>query len=101
MKGPATLSACALLLTAAVSAQVPRFRGPERISAGGTPIDLGHYTAPVMIDWNGDGKKDMIVGQFSFGQIAYFENVGEDSAPVFSSYEYLKADGQIIQLPYG
>jgi len=91
----------ALAVAVPAFGQVPRFRGPVRIESGGTPIDLGYYTAPVMFDWNDDGKKDMVVGQFSYGQIAYFENVGEDSAPVFASYEYLHADSQIIQLPYG
>ncbi|MFO7639553.1 MAG: hypothetical protein R6X14_09740 [bacterium] len=90
-----------LLLASAAFGQVPRFRGPTRIEAGGVPIDLGYYTAPLMFDWNGDGRKDMIVGQFSYGQIAFFENVGEDSAPAFDSYEYLQASGQVIQLPYG
>ncbi|MFO7676560.1 MAG: hypothetical protein R6X12_09625 [bacterium] len=83
------------------AAQVPRFRAAERISSGGVPIDLGYYTAPVMFDWNEDGRKDMVVGQFSYGHIAFFENVGDDSAPEFASHEYLQASGQVIQLPYG
>jgi hypothetical protein len=96
-----TVAVAGLLLAALAVGQVPRFRAPARIESGGSPIDLGYYTAPVMFDWNDDGKKDMIVGQFSYGYIAYFENVGEDSAPEFASHEYLQASGQAIQLPYG
>ena len=97
----AVVLVAALAVAVPAFGQVPRFRDPVRIEAGGVPIGLGNYTAPVMYDWNGDGKKDMIVGQFSQGRIAYFENVGEDSAPVFAGLEYLRADGQIIQLPSG
>lgn len=96
-----TVAVVGLLLAALAVGQVPRFRVPARIESGGTPIYLGYYTAPVMFDWNDDGKKDMIVGQFNYGYITFFENVGEDSAPVFDSYDTLRADGQFIQLPYG
>ena len=92
--------ACVVAAPAALAA-IPRFADPVRIESGGTPVDLGYYTAPLMFDWNADGKKDIVTGQFHSGRIAYFENVGDDSAPVFSGYEYLYASGQEIQLPSG
>lgn len=57
----------------------------------GESIDIGTKAYPAFIDYNGDGKLDMVVGnQFDLineGQFTsslhLFENVGEDSAPVF------------------
>lgn len=78
-----------------------RFSGPQFILDQGVPIDVGYYSAPLMFDWNGDGKKDLIAGQFDYGKIRFYPNVGEDTAPVFSGFSYLRADGVEITLPYG
>ncbi len=78
-----------------------RFNGPFPVEDGGVPIDVGNYGAPVMADWNGDGAKDLICGQFTSGMIRYYQNFGADTAPVFYGFEYLEADGEVIQLPYG
>lgn len=78
-----------------------RFSGPFPVYDGGVPIDVDYYGAPVIVDWNYDGKKDLICGQFTYGKIRYYENIGLDTAPVFNGFEFLKADGVEIQLPYG
>ena len=54
-----------------------------------------------MFDWDLDGRKDMIVGQFTSGYIRFYPNVGDDSAPVFSGFEYMSASGAQITLPSG
>lgn len=95
----AMLATAVLALTAL--ATTPRFTGPDTIKDAGIPIDVGYYGAPIMYDWSGDGAKDMIVGQFSYGYIRLYPNVGPDSAPIFSGFEYFYASGSQIQLPYG
>ncbi|MEO0131240.1 MAG: hypothetical protein ABIK76_06080 [candidate division WOR-3 bacterium] len=84
-----------------VSALSLRFSGPEFILDQGVPIDVGYYSAPLMFDWNGDGKKDLITGQFDYGKVRFYQNVGEDTAPVFNGFTFLRADGVEITLPYG
>lgn len=78
-----------------------RFSGPQFVLDQGIPIDVGYYSAPLMFDWNGDGKKDLITGQFDYGKIRFYPNVGEDTAPIFSGFTYLRANGVEITLPYG
>ncbi|UCG42350.1 MAG: hypothetical protein JSU73_10820 [candidate division WOR-3 bacterium] len=95
------LALACLVATPLALAEIPRFAEPELIQDGGVPIDVGNYAAPMMFDWNEDGRKDMIVGQFSSGYIRFYPNVGEDSAPVFSGFEYMRASGSQITLPYG
>lgn len=58
--------------------------GPGRIS-------------PRVLDWDEDGKKDLIVGDGRGAQTRVWRNIGTDSAPVFSTHhmEYLPSDGGI------
>jgi hypothetical protein len=83
-----------------VFAQTPFFYDPEYLLTLGDTIDVGYYSAPFASDWNGDGNKDLIVGQFANGHIRFYENIGTNNYPLFGSPEFLYADGSIISLPY-
>ncbi|MBI4946529.1 MAG: T9SS type A sorting domain-containing protein [Bacteroidetes bacterium] len=48
-----------------------------------TPIDIGSYATPQLIDVGRDGDLDLIIGERS-GNINYYENTGTTTAPVFS-----------------
>lgn len=87
-------AACAL-----ARAEAPRFDGPWTIYDGVGKIDVGSYGAPVMADWNCDGAKDLICGQFDSGKVRFYPNLGPDSAPRFDGYSFLRADGVEITLP--
>ncbi|MBN2537573.1 hypothetical protein JXB37_04795 [candidate division WOR-3 bacterium] len=91
----------AALLATVAFAQIPRFAEPVLLTDNGTTIDVGYYGAPQMFDWDLDGRKDLVLGQFTSGYIRFYSNVGEDSAPAFSGFEYLRASGAQITLPSG
>ena len=95
------LALACLVASPLVLAEIPLFAEPELVEDGGVPIDVGYYAAPMMFDWNEDGRKDMVVGQFSSGYIRFYPNVGDDSAPMFSGFEYMSASGSQITLPSG
>jgi hypothetical protein len=82
-------------------AQAPRFIGPETLYSAGAPIQVSYYGSPVITDWNGDGNKDLICGEFTDGYIRFYANVGSDSSPVFNGFTYLSASDSQITLPYG
>jgi hypothetical protein len=90
-----------MLCTAAV-AGLPGFKPGVRLQTGGKNIDvrIGHLV-PTVVDWNGDGKKDLLVGQFSGGKISVYLNKGADNAPVFKDFSLLRADTKEIRLPSG
>jgi hypothetical protein len=46
-----------------------------------------------VVDWNEDGKQDLLIGYFIFGPIYLYLNSGTNTAPVFTAYTKLKADG--------
>jgi len=56
----------------------------EAIQLNDGDLDVGSFSSPAMVDWNGDGKKDLVVGNKN-GKIFIFFNKGEDNAPTFSS----------------
>lgn len=78
------------------------FENGIRLKADGQIIDtdMGHLV-PWVTDWNGDGKKDLIVGQFDRGKIRLYLNRGTDRAPVLTDGGFLKAGGKEIHLPAG
>lgn len=99
---------CAIALIPATAAALlclaaePRLDTGVQLQADGKPIDveIGHLV-PAVMDWNGDGKKDLIVGQFNQGGIRLYLNEGTDAAPKFGAFTYLEAGGKPIRLDAG
>lgn len=91
------------LLAVAAFAQTPVFDAPVAIEANGTPINVGTggNASPFLTDWNGDGKQDLLLGQYLSGKVRFYANIGEDTAPEFGDFEYLQADGTDIILSSG
>jgi hypothetical protein len=67
---------------------------PVRIEAAGKPIDteIGH-AAPFVGDFDGDGKRDLLVGQFGQGILWIYRNEGTDARPKLAAGRKFK-DGQ-------
>tara|TARA_R110002094_G_scaffold181509_1_gene159399 strand:+ start:4077 stop:4505 length:429 start_codon:yes stop_codon:yes gene_type:complete len=99
-------------------------QAPVRILAAGKPIDVttGH-AAPYVRDCDGDGVRDLIVGEFgdgkfpdhelpeclaegwkkggrfANGRLRVYKNHGTNSQPRFEDFEYLEAGGDIATVP--
>lgn len=91
-----------LMVTVGSGAAEPTFHAGVKLEAGGKPIDvqIGHLV-PCAADWNGDGNKDLLVGQFSGGQIQLYLNEGSHEKPVFSAGVIMEAGGKPIRLDAG
>jgi hypothetical protein len=74
------------------SAQIPQFPQPQPLMKAIVPTmkdpnhRWGNVFAPLMHDWDGDGKPDLLVGEgsYSANNIHLFLNQGSAAAPVFN-----------------
>ena len=69
-----------------------------RLKAGGVAIRVESpgYAAPCWADIDGDGKKDLLVGQFNKGKIQVFKNLGDGK---FAEGDWLQAEGKVAEVP--
>ena len=74
------------------------FERPVRLKADGVAVRVESpgYAAPCWADVDGDGKKDLLVGQFNQGKIRFFKNLGEGK---LAAGVWLQAEGQVAEVP--
>jgi len=74
------------------------FQPPVRLLADGTAVRVESpgWAAPCWADIDGDGKKDLLVGQFSQGKIRVYKNLGGGK---LAAGAWLKADGIDAEIP--
>ncbi len=91
------LAAVGLLCGAALCAAA-EFKPPVRLKAGDAAIRVESpgYACPAWVDVDGDGKKDLVVGQFNQGKMRVFKSLGKGK---FAEGTWLKADGKIAEVP--
>ncbi len=87
-----------VILTASTTL-ADQFEPPIRLEAAGKPIDtdVGH-AAPFVCDFDGDGVKDLLVGQFGDGILWIFRNEGTNSQPKLAAgvkFKDGKEDGTV------
>jgi hypothetical protein len=75
---------------------------PVRIEAAGKPIDteIGH-AAPFVGDFDGDGRRDLLVGQFGEGLLRIYRNEGTDARPKLAAGEKFKDGREEGRVPTG
>ena len=72
---------------------------PVAIMAGDSPIEVEGYAAPFVGDFDGDGKQDLLVGQYGLGRLRIYRNLGSNVQPVFKGFEWFEAGGRIAGVP--
>ena len=92
-----------------------RFDSGVRLMTGGKPIDVttGH-ASPYVYDFNGDGKRDLLVGEFGSGtyrgettsksslanaRLRVYLNIGSNASPRYDGFKYLQAGGENASVP--
>ena len=89
----------ALLLGASTAfCSAADFEPPVRLKAGDAAIRVESpgYAAPCWADINGDGKKELLVGQFNQGKIRVFKHLG---GVKFAPGTWLQAGGKVAEVP--
>jgi len=62
----------------------PKFSLPSKIPGEAKDLDAGRRIIPFIIDFNDDGKKDLIVGD-RYGYIKFYQNEGTNDEPIFTA----------------
>jgi hypothetical protein len=75
---------------------------PVRLEVHGKPIDteIGH-AAPFVGDIDGDGNRDLLVGQFGGGILWVFKNTGTNVEPKFAAGVKFKDGAEDGRVPTG
>lgn len=70
---------------------------PVMIQAAGKPIDveIGH-AAPCVGDFDGDGVRDLLVGQFGDGKLRIYRNVGSTTEPELAGANTLVPESKSV-----
>lgn len=76
------------------------FNDPVHVMQVNADIYGGSLVVPELVDWDGDGKLDLISGT-STGEIYFFKNKGTNINPSFQNPEALKAGGKVIKIQGG
>jgi hypothetical protein len=82
----------AISMLAARLAAAQELAEPVPLLVGGKPLDverMGH-AAPFVGDVDGDGAKDLLVGEYYRGQLRIYKNAGTNRQPRFDAYTLLR-----------
>jgi hypothetical protein len=75
---------------------------PVQVKAGGQAIDVerGGLTAPCYADFDGDGIKDLLLGDGD-GKLRVYHNYGSNSQPQLKEFTWFKAGADLGRVPCG
>jgi len=98
-----TLLLAAVTAGAEPSGPAPDLSPPVRLEAAGQVIESGRvgHAAPFVGDFDGDGKPDLLVGQFDGGLLRVYRNEGTAAAPKLAAGQDFKAGAELGVVPAG
>jgi hypothetical protein len=90
-----------LLLAVPAVSLAGEFEKPVMLKAGGEPVKVSApgYACPSWADWDGDGKKDLLVGQFAKGLITVYKNEGGEGLPKLAAGKPLLTGTKPAEVP--
>lgn len=66
--------------------------------ADGKPLDTGWGAVPVVVDWDNDGNRDLLVGA-ERNRILFYRDEGDGNEPKLVNHGFVELDGKPLELP--
>ncbi len=87
-----------LVWACAAGVSAAEFAPPVRLFGGdqAVRVESPGYAAPCWADIDGDGQKDLLVGQFNQGKIRVYKNLGGNK---LAAAQWLQAEGKVAEVP--
>jgi hypothetical protein len=99
LRNVGTRTAPKLVLRGPVEADGKPIAIPPQLHPGETFLTREYMCMPEVVDWNGDGCKDLLVGGYVSGAIFYFENVRKQKGiPKLIARGPISADGKVLRV---
>jgi hypothetical protein len=92
-----------LVLSAPAGEISNELRPPVPVLVDGKPLDVGRegHSAPFVGDFDGDGRCDLLVGQYHEGRLRIYRNHGDNARPRFQEFTWFQANGKLGRIPEG
>ena len=101
MRRAVVLAMCALVVPAVAGAKLTP---GQWVKDGSVNLDVASYGAPCLLDLQGDGSKDLLVGEYlgsapnAIGKVRVYLNWNTDQNPRFDGWTHLQAAGIDIEV---
>lgn len=79
---------------------IPQFEDPLYLRQKADLLKFGALATPYSVDWDGDGKDDLVTGNSS-GEIAVIKNLSGGPDPVWAEPELIKVKGKPFRIMAG
>jgi hypothetical protein len=99
LKNVGTPASPKLILRGTVEADCKPIVLPPQLNPGETFFTGEIMSKPEVVDWNGDGHKDLLVGGYVSGAIFYYENMRKEKGiPKLVARGPILADGKVLRV---
>ena len=89
-------------LVISMQSPAPVFLPPFPVLVAGKEISVENgHAAPAHYDFDGDGRKDLLVGQFEGGVLNLYRNFGSNELPAFTKGVVVKSGNAPIAVEFG
>jgi len=97
--GAAVIVSCLL----SVAGSAVEFDDPVVLEVAGRPLDVEHsgYATPCVTDFDGDGRKDLLVGEPYMGRLRIYRNLGTNHSPRFDRFSVFQDGAPEGRVPAG
>ncbi len=82
--------------------QVEAFDAAQNVQTASENLTVNAAAVPSLVDWNSDGKLDLIVGEKtvdSLGKIRIYLNEGTSESPVYDTFSYVQTPDGDLTVP--